>query len=81
MIRVQSYFQKELIQELKMLSQLRGISLAEIIREAASSYVKKTADIHREKAGASTLLKSVPHLSFKGTKNLSSQMDKYIYGQ
>lgn len=80
MVRVQSYFPKQLIEELKLLSEEEKVSLAELIRAAVRVFVDKTSKDRGYKNSASTLLKSVSKVGFTGPKNLASQIDKYIYG-
>ena len=81
MTRVQSYFPNQLLDELRLIAQEQKVSLAEVIRASARVFVGKFSKKDVSKDGAATVLKSASRLNFSGPKNLSSQIDQYLYGQ
>lgn len=80
MVRVQSYFPRRLLEELKIIAEKNDVSLAEVIRVSAADFIENVSKSKSYKDGASILLKSYSRLKFKGPKDLSKILDKYIYG-
>ena len=77
MIRVQTYFPQDLLLELKFLAAEKGVSLAEILRQAAR---KLTAGIKKsKKTQAGMFLDIRKRLSFKGNPDLSQKVDEIVY--
>jgi hypothetical protein len=80
MVRVQSYFPRSLLEQLRLVAEEREVSLAELIRKAVSAFVKEVTLKGVPKSDATVVLKSVAKLGFKGPKNLASGVDKFLYG-
>ena len=81
MIRIQSYFPKRLLEDLREVAKKENVSMAEAIRVSAEDFVDKVSKSKTFKGGASILLKSARKISFSGPRNLSKKVDKYIYGK
>lgn len=79
MVRIQSYFPKQLLEELRLLAEENETSLAEVIRMATRDFAEKLSKAKASKNGASVLLKSASKIAFTGPKDLSSKADKYLY--
>lgn len=79
MVRVQSYFPKTLLEEIKLVAEENKISLAEAIRKAVSAFVREISLRRASKSDALMVLKSVSKVGFEGPKNLASKVDKILY--
>jgi len=81
MTRLQSYFPKPLLEELKVVARENRTSVAEIIRRATKEFAQRSAQGRQAKNGATLLLQSLKKVGFKGPRNLASRMDNYLYGR
>jgi hypothetical protein len=78
MIKKQIYISKPTDQELIRIAQVKGKKVAEVVRTFIEEGIQKTNDI--DYSGRAALQKLV-HLKFKGgPKDLSANLDHYLYG-
>lgn len=77
MIRTQLYFPEELYLELKNLAERERKSLAELVRLFVRLGISRQ---QRAKNPAKVFLKIASYAS-KGPKDLSQNLDKYLYGK
>lgn len=81
MVRIQSYFPKRLLEDLKEVAKKENVSLAKVIRRSTEDFVDKSSRAKFTKGGAAVLLNSARKISFSGGRDLSTKVDKYIYGK
>jgi len=78
MIRKQVYISEPVDEQLTRIAQVKGKPVAEVVRTFIEEGIQKTNDI--DYSGRSALQKLV-HLKFKGgPKDLSANLDHYVYG-
>lgn len=76
MIRTQIYIPEEIHQETKFLAQKQGKSMAELLR----SFITIGVIEEKKKKSKQRSLSSLARLGIKGgPKNLSKNIDKYLY--
>lgn len=81
MIRTQMYLPKELYQSVSLVAKREKKTKAEVIRKALEEGLKKTS---RTKNAGDVLLeiaRVAEKLNAKGPKDLSQNIDKYLYGE
>lgn len=76
MLRTQVYLPEELHQELMLLAKSTGVNFSSLIREGAQEVINKKR-IKQKKAPLKLLLGAG---SRKGPKNLSKEINRYLYG-
>lgn len=77
MVRVQTYFPQDLLAELKFLAAEKGVSLAEILRQAAKKLVVRIRE--PKKSQAESLSECLKRIRFKGKPDLSQKIDEIVY--
>ena len=76
-IRVQTYFPQDLLAELRFLAAEKGVSLAEILRQAAKKLVTRIRK--PKKSQAKSLMETLERIRFKGEPDLSQKIDEIVY--
>ena len=79
MILTQVYITKEQARDIKLRAKRENKHEAEIIRELLSEGMKKSARKAQESTGESLL--RLAAIGGKGTADLSSRVDDYLYGE
>ncbi len=75
MVRTQIYLTKSIYQGIKALAQKEGVPASKITRRLLEQGLEKEF----VKNGANKLLEMANHSMESGIKNLSSDIDKYLY--
>jgi len=77
MIRTQVYLTEDLYHEIRLTAIREKKAKAEVLRELLKASLYK----RRKKGGAGAALLRIAKLGGKGPKDLSKNIDKYLYGE
>ncbi len=78
MIRKQIYISEPVDEQLNHIARVKGKAVAEVVRTFIEEGIQKTNDI--DYSGRSALLKLVSLKVKGGSKDLSANLDHYLYG-
>jgi len=86
MLRTQIYLPSEHLRELKTIAWTKKTTISQVLREMISEKIEDK-ETHKAKKGKKntgqwllSLANEAEGLGFKGPKDLSSNVDKYLYG-
>ena len=77
MIRTQVYFPEEIYTEVKVVAKKENKPTAQVVREL----LEEGLNLKRQKSSVGKALLSLTTIKAKGPKDLSSSIDKYLYGE
>lgn len=75
MIRTQVYFPDEIYTEVKVVAKKENKPTAQVVREL----LEEGLNLKRQKSSIGKALRSLTSIKAKGPKDLSSNIDKYLY--
>lgn len=75
MIRTQVYFPEEIYTEVKVVAKKENKPTAQVVREL----LQEGLNLKRQKSSIGKALLTITSIKAKGAKDLSSNIDKYLY--